>query len=255
VNSPSRYYLDTSAQIERFGGTRDKRRALKALLVAGRISTSSQVLREWNRIVLGACVILRNALVNAESWSDVVPVLRKGFGRAPLHNWMVADWITHNDTRNLELIDMRARDFQRIRARVMFHSGVEEVRDGTACSVARRKPKPSNKGWRYRPTCKKTEEICTQPEFLTKNLDRARSAATALAGSSRSGDSKMGKAALKALDGINNGATKGKACHDQGGIGGDICIALECGADETLVATDASFDLICPAIGIQHKRL
>jgi hypothetical protein len=74
-------------------------------------------------------------------------------------------------------------------------------------------------------------------------------------GSSRSDDAKMGKAALKALDDVNEGATKGKACHDYGGIGGDICIALECGADETLLTTDASFDLICPAIDVKHKRL
>jgi hypothetical protein len=255
VNSPIRYYLDTSAQIERFGGSREKRAKLKTLLAAGRNATSSQVLREWNRIVLGACVALRNALADAKSWSDVVPALRKGFGRAPLHHWMVADWITRNDTRNLALIDMRAKDFQRVRARVMFHNGIEVVRDGTDCPVARRQPNPSAKGWRYRPTCKKTEEICTQPDFLGSNIDRARAAATALVGSSRSNDSKMGKAALKALDGVGDGATKGKACHDHMGIGGDICIALECGANEVLVATDASFDLICPAIEVQHKRL
>jgi len=65
----------------------------------------------------------------------------------------------------------------------------------------------------------------------------------------------MGKKAREALESSDPLATKGKACHAANGLGGDICIALECGADETLLTTDASFDVICPAIGISHKRL
>lgn len=255
MSRPTRYYLDTSAQIERHGGTAQKRSIIKKLLAGGGHATSSQVLREWNRIVFGACVALRNALVDASDWSDVVAELRKGFGRTPLHNWMVADWITRNDTRDLRLIEMRARDFQRIRSRAMFHAGVDEIRDGTDCSVARRRPKPSLGGWRYRPTCKKTEDICQQVGFLRENLDRARTAASALVGSSRAEDAKMGRDALKALEMLEQGATKGKACHGHAGLGGDICIALECRHDEVLVATDASFDRICPALRIQHERI
>jgi hypothetical protein len=255
LNSTARYYLDTSAQIERFGGPAGRRKHLKALLQGRLHVTSSQVLREWNTIVFGACVALRNAVANANHWREVVPELRKGFGRTASRNWMVADWITRNDTADLTVIAMRAQDFQRVRARAMFNAGVQTVRDGTECRVARRRPNPSSKGWRYRPTCKKSEDICSQPRYLEENLSKARAAATALKGSSRPDDAKMGKNALQALNELSTGGTKGKACYGANRIGGDICIALECGQDEVLVTTDESFDLICPALGLSHIRV
>jgi hypothetical protein len=64
----------------------------------------------------------------------------------------------------------------------------------------------------------------------------------------------MGKKATDILERMPTNDSKGKNCWGAGGLGGDISIALECAADETLVATDASFDLICPAIGIAHQR-
>lgn len=168
---------------------------------------------------------------------------------------MVTDWITRNDTSNLQVIEMRARDFQRVRARAMFRTQIDTIRDGTQCEVARRRPHPSSKGWQYRATCRKTEDICSQPDFLKRNIARARQAAKALTTSSRADDAKMGKQALQALEGIDSRATKGKACHGALGIGGDICIALECEPAEILLTTDASFDLICPALGLSHKRI
>ena len=61
----------------------------------------------------------------------------------------------------------------------------------------------------------------------------------------------MGVNATNALaDDADESATKGKACHGANGIGGDICIALECGKDEVLLTTDRSFERICPAIDI-----
>ncbi len=112
-------------------------------------------------------------------------------------------------------------------------------------------------GWYLAPDamCTKAEEICRQPEFLSQEVERARAAATALDGSEREGDRTMGQKANKALADISKNATKGEACHGANGIGGDICIALECGPDETLLTTDESFDHICPAIGVGHERI
>jgi hypothetical protein len=83
-------------------------------------------------------------------------------------------------------------------------------------------------------------------------LKRAIAAAIALESSDRDNDKKMGKKARLALANDHRDATKGAACHGLNGIGGDICIALECAEDETLITTDKSFDLICPAIGRKH---
>ncbi len=255
MSAVPRYYLDTSAQIERHGGHTATRSRLKELLRGGRHSTSTQVLREWNRIVYNACVALRNALAVAEDWTDIVESMSKGFGREAARNSKVMHWITGSDTTDFALVEKRLDDFQRIRARVMFNFFVDTIRDGTECGIVERRPYSKSARWRYDDTCKKTDAICIQPDFLSNNIDRARAAAAALEGSSRPDDADMGRKATSALAGNTANATKGKACHAARGLGGDICIALECASDEILLTTDASFDLICPAIGITHQRL
>lgn len=181
--------------------------------------------------------------------------MAKGYGRTPSRHWPITNLISKPDTTNLEEIEMRAEDFRRVRARVLFNVGIDTVRDGTECQVAQRVPEQIGGAWSYRATCRKREQICAQPQFLAKNFDRALAAAIALESSDREGDKKMGKKARLALEDSREDSTKGSACHGSKGIGGDICIALECAEDETLITTDKSFDLICPAIGRKHKRV
>jgi hypothetical protein len=167
----------------------------------------------------------------------------------------VTHWITGSDTTDFGVAAKRLEDFQRIRARVLFKAGIGLVRDGTNCDVARRRPHFNAGKWQYKPQCKKTDDICDQPAFLAARRERAEKAARALLNSRRKADRKMGENALAALQKDRSEATKGKACHGDRGIGGDIAIALECDEGETLLATDESFDLICPALGLNHVRL
>lgn len=251
----SRYYLDTSAHYERNGGSSANRKRLKGLLSEGGHATSSQAEREWNRIVYTVCVGLRNALASSSDWTDVVRQMSLGYGRAATRAMRVMHWITRSDSTNFPLVLKRLEDFQRIRARAMFKAGVTTIRDGTNCDVARRRPHFHGAKWHYKPQCKKSDDICDQPAFLATRRQRAEKAAQALLASNRKSDRKMGKNALDALKKENPEATKGKTCHADGGIGGDIAIALECERDEILLTTDESFDLICPALGLKHLRL
>ena len=181
--------------------------------------------------------------------------LSLGYGRTAARAMQVTHWITGSDTTDFRIVTARLDHFQRIRFRVLFKAGIGVVRDGTNCDVARRRPHfPAGK-WEYRPQCKKTDDICDQPAFLAARRERAKKAALALSASKRKADRKMGKDAIAALEDGTPQATKGKACHADKGIGGDIAIALECEEDEILLTTDHSFDLICPAIGLKHIRL
>jgi hypothetical protein len=256
VTPARRFYFDTSAQFERIGGTTEAREQLEKLVKRGDHSTSTQVLREWNRIVLGTCVKLMNVLPRCRDRNDVVNRMRaNAFGpRAIGRRWQVTEWIMSNEA-DLRLVEMRAKNYQRIRARVEFMAGVNTLRDGTDCEVARRKPYRHKNNWKYDEQCKKTEDICVQPDFLAQKRDRAMAAAIALEASDRSDDREMGKKARKAIEDSNPRATKGKACHAAKGIGGDICIALECAEDEVLLTTDKSFELICPALELEFERL
>ena len=241
--------------MERIGGRAEVRARLRNLLADGGHSTSTQVLREWNRIVLAALVVLRNALPAASDRTDVVARMREGaFGRDGIRRWQVTEWVMGSDT-DLKAVEMRAAHYQRIRARAQFKAGIATVRDGTECSVAGRKPYVRSGVWRYDEMCKKSEDICAQPSFLKEQSTRALAAATALESSNRQADRDMGVKAKKNLEDSDVRATKGRACHGGGGLGGDICIALECDADEVLLTTDASFELLCPTLGLSYKRI
>lgn len=256
-----RYYLDTSAIVARAGGRTDIRQALKEKTSSGHHATSTQVLREWNRIVLAGTTALRNALAKAQDWTDVVADLRRGFGGTASRNWQVQHWITNSETTNLAAVEKRAEDFQRIRARVLFKTGIGSIRDGTECAVARRAIERTgqwNKPWSFHPTCKKNETLCIQPQFLKQEIRRAKAAATALEASGDKEHQRMGKNSNNSLERLEQGdeeASKGKACHGKNQIGGDVLIALECAEDEVLLATDASFTHICPAIGRTYECL
>ena len=247
------YYLDTSVQIGRYGGT--KRRELKTILRQGDHVSSTQVQREWNLYTLESCAAVLNALPVCNDRQDLVAHLNRGYGRTPSRHWTVCEWIAATDS-DLRVIEMRARTFSRAGARAAFRAGVTTIRDGTECGVARRGvTRDSGSKLTYDFRCKKTDNICFQPSFFTAQRERAIAAAKALQKSSRSEDAKMGKDADRLLSRPPGADYKGKACWGARGLGGDICIALECAQTETLLTTDESFDLICPAIGINHKRL
>jgi hypothetical protein len=239
--------------MERIGGKRETRDRLKGLLKGGGHSTSTQVVREWNRIVLGACTKLLKILPTASDRMDVVQYMKSGYGREAARNWQITEWLMGPDT-DFRLVEKRVADYARVRARAEFRVGISTVRDGTECAIAARSPYHRGDELRYEATCQKTHNICKQPTFLLKNIDRAKAAATALAGSGRKGDREMGKKALAALEKLPGNATKGRACHSANGIGGDICIALECADNETLLATDGSFETLCPALGLAHEK-
>jgi hypothetical protein len=252
--APPTYFLDTSAQIGRRSGRSQQQ--LKTLLADGGHSTSCLVLREWNRIVYGAVTKLRNALACHNDWRAVVDELTNEWGeRGVSHNWMVLAWLEGRDGANRALIEMRIERFERSQLDEMFHEGISLVRDQTCCGVAQRTPSFSGGRWKYNPMCKKTDDICCQPAFFEAQEERAEAAAAALTTSTREKDEAMGKRAHGTLADTRANATKGKNCHDGNGLGGDLGIALECAEDEILLATDYSFDLICPAIGITHERI
>lgn len=183
--------------------------------------------------------------------------MNSGYGRTPSRHWMVTEWLLGADT-DLRVVEMRARLFLRVHSKAWFRAGIATIRDGMDCPIARRPAvqDPRKRRWKHDMRCKKTEDICSQHAFLAgQQLVRAKAAAQALEGSPRAPDKRMSKQAGEILARMPTNDSKGKACWGAAGLGGDICIALECGLSETLLTTDASFDLICPAIGVAHLRV
>lgn len=77
-----------------------------------------------------------------------------------------------------------------------------------------------------------------------------RAAAAALFATGDAGYRAAGDAANRAVDVPRDG--KGRACY---GVLGDISIALGCAADESVLATDAVFAVLAPAVGVAVEHV
>lgn len=250
----TRYYLDTTAHLERHAGNAGVRNTIRSLLGGGRHASSSHVYREWRRIVDAGAVDVLNVLTGATEMRDIYSSLAQGGGRSPGQRLRLLSMLSGGET-STETLGIRARTFLRSESKALFEAGLDDVRDGSECGLAREVPRRKKGRWELKTLCKKAECQCRQDDFLEGRLADARSAASALdVDTARPHDRKTGKAALKILSSKPKLDRKGKNCWG-GTLGGDISIALECASNETLLTTDQSFELICPALGIQHHLL
>jgi hypothetical protein len=250
----TRYYLDTTAHLERHCGSAEVRREAAKLLDGERHATSTHVYREWKRIVDGAATDILNALRTSSEMRDVYARLAQGRGRSPGQRLRVLAMLAGGELTT-DTLGIRARTFLRSQSRALFEASVDDVRNGSDCGLAKELPRLRSGQWELKTTCKKTECECRQPDFLSDQSPRGERAARALDDpGAREPDRKMGRTADKILRSGRPLDRKGKNCWG-GTLGGDISIALECGSDEVLLSTDESFNFICRALGLQQHRL
>jgi hypothetical protein len=250
----TRYYLDTTAHLERHAGSAEVRHEVSRLLDGEQHATSTHVYREWKRIVDGAATEILNALNSSDEMKDVYARLAQGRGRSPGQRLRVLAMLAGGEC-NTQTLGIRARTFLRSQSRALFEVGLAEIRDGSECGLARELPRLSSGRWELTIMCKKAECECRQPKFLESQSSRAKHAADALDDpNARPADRKMGRQAKEILESGNPLDRKGKNCWG-GTLGGDISIALECGSEEVLLSTDDSFTFICSGLGLQRHRL
>lgn len=248
----TRYHLDTSAQVERWFGAAASQARLADVLSTGRQhTTSTHVYREWKRIVDQSAVEILNT-VTSENPTDDLPRLAQGYGREPNRRMLVLFSLMREGkgrSWTTEELRLRARQMLAFRSDEMFRKDMSSVRDSSECGLARNKATSSSTGqYSLKVTCKKTEQICRQPNAIEEQVERW----TAGAGELQRSEpyASMGKTALKMA--TNEPERKGINCY---GRTGDLSIALECDANETILTTDASFEVIGPAIGREVEKL
>jgi hypothetical protein len=250
----TRFYLDTSAHIERWGGEQSIKDEIRNLLGDEAHATSTHARREWKRIVEGGAAAILNAYDEGDRdlASLFARVSQAGYGRSSGQTLRVISMLTAGEGVIDLNITTRARLFVRTLARKLFESQMNVIRDGSECGLALNEPIEDSKGrWSLVDRCKKTDNICRQVEFIEERKEAARHAGEALRDlSPRDGDQQMGETVLQGLKVPAD--RKGRNCY---GRTGDVSIALECASDETLLTTDASFDVIAPALKINLHRL
>lgn len=155
---------------------------------------------------------------------------------------------------DVDLMEIRALRLVRYQSDELFHHQIDQVTNGSECGLAENIARRDDKGhWEYvNPVtdsewCKKTDHICRQDDDLGSKLPELHAVAAALDVSPPY--KRTAKAAKLAL--VSEADRKGQACFRHLG---DVSIALECDKDETLLTTDASFDVMAPALGIVVER-
>jgi hypothetical protein len=219
-------------------------------------ATSSHALREWRHIVEGAAVDILNTIrARPSTLANVFASLSQGWGRSQGHRLRVLSLVTGGETSlDLELMEIRARQLLRFKANDLFHNQIDVVRDGSQCGLARNTVvlKPDGKlafinASTGSDRCKKTDTICRQDADLESKKSELTTAGTAL--SSSADHRKVGKAALDAAR--DPDLRKGKVCY---ALLGDVSIALECAAGETILTTDRSFEVMAPPLQLAVDR-
>jgi hypothetical protein len=252
-----RYFLDTTAHIERWAGDKTRQECVRGLLADDRHLTSTHALREWKHIIEGATADVLNALADgAGTMSEVLARLSQGWGRSTGQRLRVLSILAAGDEAlDAELVEMRAQSLLRYRSHALFHHQIDEVRDSSECGLARNRV-VSHKGKREllnpdtnKDRCKKTDTICRQDAALGAKVTELESAADALSKSSESSHRKMAQVAKAAV--AKASERKGKNCY---GSLGDISMALEVDGDEVVLTTDRSFEVMAPALGIAVER-
>jgi hypothetical protein len=255
----TRYFLDTTIHVERWGGDRSVREDIEGRLSSGGPhATSTHCLREWKSIVLGSAADVLNSLRGGASWQDIFAVLSSGFGREQAQRLRVLSIITAGeDSVDPKLLETRADVLVRYGAEELFHRNVATVRDGSRCALAKNEVVQRLDGEYIftnvelgNPRCRNADNVCDQVSDLESKVARLGAAAAALSKSGREPLRKAGNAGMRAVK--DRSKRKGQNCWTKLG---DLSIALECADDEILLTTDHSFEEMAPALGIAVERL
>lgn len=224
-------------------------------------ATSTHAQREWTRIVLQGAADILNALAagRPSAWADLFARLSDGYRRAPAQRLRVLSMIAGGDTTMLEpaTLEIRARRLIRFQAREMFLNRIGHLRNGSQCALTANVVDRDASG-KYvltnrllgREHCRKNEGVCAQREDLEFKKERLRAASEALVRSASESHQKDGKAGLRAA--IDPASRTGQNCYQKLG---DLSIALECQADEVLLTTDSSFEVMAPVLGLTVRKL
>ena len=245
----TRYFLDTSAQVERWAGTRLVKDNIRSRLGAADHGTSRHVLREWKHVVESTCLEVLNALDKSPDFPTLFASLSQGFGRDASRRLRVLS-VVFGGERTVDLQQIRLRCGMLLRQHEsLFMQNIDLVADHCECGLTDETPSTNRKGerelkWR----CKKTEEICERKREVEATADELRTVGAALIGDSRY--RAMGETAQRVADNPIEG--KGQNCWR---VLGDVSIALDCGEDDVLLTTDQSFEVIGPALGKQVERI
>lgn len=248
---PASLYLDTTIQLSKLFAPYPVRERIRRRLEEHPCVVSRYVRMEYMRW-LDPCValhqLLRKEIVHdpATALSEVQARTLLVFGRRRNKMLSILTWLHRYSSGDARIALLRLENLIEYELADLFDVHVTELPDPIACPLMDLRAVREDDEFHLEPDIpyRKGRMPCHIVEFLAEHRTELQALAEALA----TDYPKIAAACRRVLADPNE--AQGSTCKTLG----DVIIALQTPENAILYTTDASFDIICPTLGIQHVR-
>lgn len=245
------YYLDTTIQLSKLFAPSSVRHAIKERITEHPCVVSSYARMEYLRW-LEPCVAVHQLLQEEIAYnrttalSEVQARILLAHGRNQNKMLSILTWLLRLYNPDARMLLFYLKTLIEYEFHEVFTQGIELLPDPIACPLMDLRAIPQATGYRLEPAL--AYRRSTMPCHIVDFLQEHRIALQDLALALHQTYPQMAEACWRVLE--NPTDAQGNTCKTLG----DVIIALQTPADAVLWTTDASFDLICPVLGISHLR-
>ncbi|MEM7539201.1 MAG: hypothetical protein AAF639_43990 [Chloroflexota bacterium] len=224
-------FLETTIQIDRVLGNRERQLALERELRNYRLVTSRYVLGEYLRTVVKDATRLHEFLLIYPHLDDVLTAVGQHYNKREASRMMLLLGALLRSGNTLEPVTYNQqvlldRIVRMIKATLVrrFHAGIDELIDDVQCGLARERPvqSTSNPSYQLRSQCVRTVRECALAEHMETWKPQLALLAEGLSESSDPALARMGQLAGRIID--DPVFARGRNCTWHLG---DMVIALE----------------------------
>ena len=248
---PTTYYLDTTILLTKLFAPVDIRQRIGEKFKTHPCIVSRYVRMEYLRWLAPACDL--HQLLQAEMQRNPATALDEvqarvlmTFGRKQTKMLSILMLLSRTYGRKIPQFLLQLETLIEYEFENLFNNAVTELPDPLVCPLMDLRAIPQGIGYRLDPNIpyRRGEMPCHIVDFLQEHSAALQELALAL-------DETHPKLASACQQGLAKPTdAQGNLCKTLG----DVIIALQTPADAMLWTTDASFDVICPVLGIAHLR-
>lgn len=248
---PITYYLDTTIQLSKLFAPFAFRQTIKQRMKEHSCTVSNYARMEYLRW-LEPCIAVHQLLEEeiahnrSTALSEVQARILLAYGRRQNKMLSILTWLLRIYSADARMLLFYLKTLIEYEFHEAFTQGIELLPDPIACPLMAVRAVPVAIGYRLEPNLayRRGAMPCHIVDFLQEHRNALQELAVALRGVYPH----VAEACHRVLANPND--AQGNTCKTLG----DVIIALQTPVDAVLWTTDASFDLICPTLGIAYVR-
>jgi hypothetical protein len=245
------YYLDTTIQLSKLFAPSAIRHTIQQRIKEHHCVVASYARMEYLRWLEPSVTVHQLLQEEIErnrttALSEVQARILLAHGRNQNKMLSILTWLLRVYSPDARMILVYLKTLIEYEFHTAFAQGVEQLPDLIACPLMDLYAVPQSSGYRLEPNLayRRGAMPCHIIDFLQVHRNALQELAVAL----REAYPSIAEACQRVLK--NPTDAQGNTCKTLG----DVIIALQIPTDAILWTTDASFDLICPVLGIAHVR-